>query len=149
MRGDVPVSNPHPVDFRPKFQIQSTSHFTIKNFFVGPKSSGSGALQKNTRYRTINYSKLQAMREPWSTEECPGRTKADYKKPIIAIDEKIKKKKQKSSVSFTSSYSEEKLTFLSIVSLLKNKEQMSPKFFSLGRTVTAELDSSQERPLDA
>jgi hypothetical protein len=35
------------------------------------------------------------MREPWSTEECPGKTKADYKKPIIAIDEKIKKKNKK------------------------------------------------------
>jgi hypothetical protein len=86
-------------------------------FFVGSKSSGSGALQMNARNRTMNYSKLSShegtlvhRRMSWKNR---SRLQEAYQ------NEKKIKTKQVKHCQFTSSYSEEKLTFLSIVSLLK------------------------------
>ncbi len=81
-------SNPHPVDFRSKFQIPSTLHLTIKIMFFEPKKASSPGrlIERTVQDKKLQYSKLQAMREPWSTEECPGEIKVCYK--MLMMDEK-------------------------------------------------------------
>jgi hypothetical protein len=66
--------------------------------FRTKKSSGSGALERmHGTGQGITVS-CQAMREPWSTEEYPGKTEADYKMLII-IDEKFKNKTTSKALS--------------------------------------------------